>query len=94
MTAASCAYAEKVEKKLATQSNPRSDAEDMRKRLNRLESSILTMLSEKNKPTEPEIPNTETSTRIEVPDQAGGQKISHDTRSTHWDAILSEVIYF
>jgi hypothetical protein len=27
----------------------------------------------------------------EAPDQAGGQRISADTRSTHWDAILSEV---
>lgn len=25
------------------------------------------------------------------PHQVGGQKISVDTRSTHWDAILNEV---
>lgn len=32
---------------------------------------------------------SETPTKVSV--QAGGQKMSTDTRSTHWDAILNEV---
>jgi hypothetical protein len=90
-TASSCTYAEKAEKKVTTQSNPRSDAEDMRKRLNRLESSIISMLADKKEPAETINFNKAIPTVIEAPEQAGGQKMSHDTRSTHWDAILSEV---
>jgi hypothetical protein len=92
--AASCTYAEKVEKGNPTQSNPRSD-EDMRKRLNRLENSILSMMSstERNgRQTEPSELHLANGDNInEGPDQAGGQRISVDTRSTHWDAILNDV---
>lgn len=43
-TAAACTYAEKIEKETGP-INPRDDAEDMRKRLNRLENSILSIIS-------------------------------------------------
>jgi hypothetical protein len=76
---------------MALQSNPRSDAEDMRKRLNRLETSILSMLTEKDRPKAAHSRTCESPSVIEVPDQAVGQKLSDDTRSTHWDAILNEV---
>jgi Fungal Zn(2)-Cys(6) binuclear cluster domain len=93
--AASCTYAEKVEKKNSAKSNPRSDAEDMRKRLNRLEKSILSMMSsdEKsgNQSKESELPGENGKSTIESPNQAGGQRICLDTRSTHWDAILNDV---
>ncbi|KAL2071563.1 hypothetical protein VTL71DRAFT_12798 [Oculimacula yallundae] len=80
--AASCAYAEKSDKKIAGQSNPRSDSEEMRKRLNRLETSILSMMS------------NDTEKDGEQPSEdklAGPQRISVDTRSTAWDAILNEI---
>lgn len=93
--AASCTYAEKVERKNPAKSNPRSDAEDMRKRLNRLESSILSMISTGEKPsnlkTNNEMNLEEVNNTTEPLDQAGGQRISVDTRSTHWDAILHDV---
>jgi len=34
---------------------------------------------------------TSAETTSEDPGQAGGQKMSVDSRSTHWDAILNEV---
>ena len=93
--AASCTYAEKVERKNPAKSNPRSDAEDMRKRLNRLESSILSMMSSDEKTsslkTNNELNLEDVNITIEPLDQAGGQRISIDTRSTHWDAILHDV---
>lgn len=91
--AASCTYAEKVEKKHSGQSNPRSDAEDMRKRLNRLENSILSMMSDDtNKKQGSESSDSHvTNGDNPAPDLAGGQRISYDTRSTHWDAILNEL---
>ncbi|KAE9375537.1 hypothetical protein N431DRAFT_332569 [Stipitochalara longipes BDJ] len=93
--AASCTYAEKAEKKNPTKANPRSDAENMRKRLNRLENSILSIISsdEKNasqsKQSKPYLESGESM--FENPIQAGGQRISRDTRSTHWDAILNDL---
>jgi hypothetical protein len=93
--AASCTYAEKVERKNAAKSNPRSDAEDMRKRLNRLESSILSMMSRDEKTsnfkTNKELNLEDVNNTTEPHDQAGGQRMSVDTRSTHWDAILHDV---
>jgi hypothetical protein len=94
--AASCTYAEKAEKKPHGQSNPRSDAEDMRKRLNRLESSILSMMSkdEAKKPTQlgsPESHVTNEDSTSETSEKRGGQSVALDTRSTHWDTILNEV---
>ncbi|KAG9229565.1 hypothetical protein BJ875DRAFT_187291 [Amylocarpus encephaloides] len=88
--AASCTYAEKVEKKGSGRQNPRSDAEDMRKRLNRLENSILSMIDTKS-PRRGASPDSQEAEVDVVPKQAGGQLISADTRSTHWDAILSEL---
>jgi hypothetical protein len=93
--AASCTYAEKVEKKNPAKSNPRSDAEDMRKRLNRLENSILSMMSSDEKTSNLENNNElnleNGNGTTETFNQAGGQRISADTRSTHWDAILHDV---
>lgn len=94
--AAACSYAEKADGK-ASKSNPRSDAEDMRKRINRLESSIRQMMSstengEKAKDGMPSPVLSNSSTQsTETPDGTGGQKLSTDTRSTHWDAILNDV---
>jgi hypothetical protein len=84
-----------VDKKGSAHSNPRSDAEDMRKRLNRLENSILSMMeTNSNRSDTPSSSTTSHVTNVDATassDQAGGQKISADTRSTHWDAILNEV---
>jgi hypothetical protein len=100
--AASCTYAEKSEGRVS-KSNPRSDAEDMRKRINRLESSIRQMMSSAGvgeKPTvgmpSPQLSNSPTHSThsthsTEAPDGTGGQKMSVDTRSTHWDSILNDV---
>jgi len=84
--AATCTYAEKSDKKGSGQSNPRSDAEEMRKRLNRLESSILSMMSSDTKKEEGPEPDEAKVTTV-----AGPQRISNDTRSTAWDAILNEI---
>jgi hypothetical protein len=70
----------------------------MRKRLNRLENSILSMMSSDEK-TLRQNKNSESilidgNAAIESPNQAGGQRISTDTRSTHWDAILHDVSHF
>lgn len=96
--AASCTYAEKVDKKSSHQSNPRSDAEDMRKRLNCLENSILSMMESKESRSETPAPSVSHMTSVanvdntnECPDRAGGQTMSTDSRSTHWDSILNEV---
>ena len=69
----------------------------MRKRINRLESSIRQMMSsagDGQKLTEgvpsPVLSNSSTRS-IEAPDGTGGQKMSVDTRSTHWDTILNDV---
>ena len=79
--------------------NPRSDAEDMRKRIDRLEKSILSVISSEggnvplNRPASPapHMTEDEQTDEDENSHQVGGQKISVDTRSTHWDAILNEV---
>lgn len=88
--AASCTYAEKAEKKHG-QFNIRSD-EDMRKRLNRLENSILSMMSNESDRTGSQTDSTSDQgpeNMVEGPSQS--QRISADTRSTHWDAILNDV---
>ncbi len=67
----------------------------MRKRLNRLESSILSMMSSDEKTlnlkNNNELNLESVNNMTEPHDQAGGQRISVDTRSTHWDAILHDV---
>ena len=93
--AATCSYAEKAEGKVS-KANPRSDAEEMRKRINRLESSIRQMMEEKvqngmSSPVASNASSYHTSDTIETSDGTGGQKMSVDTRSTHWDAILNDV---
>jgi hypothetical protein len=96
-TSGSCSYAEKVEGKNPTRLNPRSDAEDMRKRINRLENSILSMMSKDGTtaklPVKPRIHVTVGSAMddVEAPHEAVGQQVSIDSRSTHWDAILNDV---
>ncbi|KAG0652489.1 Fusarisetin A cluster transcription factor fsa6 [Hyphodiscus hymeniophilus] len=91
--AANCTYAEKTEK--VSKSNPRADAEDMRKRINRLESSIRQMMEEKPKEGAPSPVasngSSHSSHANETLDGTGGQKMSVDTRSTHWDAILNDL---
>lgn len=86
-----------------SKSNPRSDAEDMRKRINRLESSIRQMMSStgsgekaKDGTPSPVLSNssTQSAQSTEIPDGTGGQKLSADTRSTHWDTILNDVSIF
>lgn len=75
--------------------NPRKDADDMRERINRLENSILSMINSDGalvkQPGQPPLHVTDEADIEENPDQAGGQKMSLDTRSTHWDAILNDV---
>jgi hypothetical protein len=93
--ATSCTYAEKAEKKNTAKLNPHSDAEDMRKRLNRLEYSILSMMSSDEKTASRDkhskLHDTNGNSMTESFNQAGGQRISIDTRSTHWDAILNDL---
>lgn len=78
-------------------SNLRSDAQDMRKRIDRLEKSILSVISSegsniRNRSGSPGSHVTDDDqTEEDEPHQVGGQMISADTRSTHWDAILNEV---
>lgn len=65
----------------------------MRKRLNRLEDSIMSMMAA-NKTSAAASPSSSVISEDRPKgtlDQAGGQRISSDTRSTHWDAILNEV---
>jgi hypothetical protein len=96
-TAASCSYAEKANGKHSGKSNPRKDAEDMRKRINRLEKSILSMMEGdqiSGKISESpllQVNEEDSMTGDEDHDQAGGQMMYTDTRSTHWDAILNDV---
>ncbi|PQE29661.1 C6 transcription factor protein [Rutstroemia sp. NJR-2017a BBW] len=94
---ASCSYAEKVEGRLSTVPNLRSNPDDMKARISRLENSILSMISSSKSESSENTPDTPGSvgsvTNLEENDidQAGGQRISVDTRSTHWDAILNEI---
>jgi hypothetical protein len=84
----SCTYAEKVPKKNVSTTR-RSETETMRKRINRLENSILSMIEPRE-----ESEGSPGGEVCGIARQAGGQKISVDTRSTHWDAILNEVCVF
>jgi hypothetical protein len=67
----------------------------MRKRLNRLENSILSMMSSDEKTASQdkhsELHDENGNSMAESFNQAGGQRISVDTRSTHWDAILNDL---
>jgi hypothetical protein len=68
-------------------------------RIDRLEKSILSVISSEggsvpvNRSGSPtaHVTEDEQTDEDENPHQVGGQKISVDTRSTHWDAILNEV---
>lgn len=71
----------------------------MRKRIDRLEKSILSVISsepnglsvqQSASPPGPVTDDDQTDDEDEDP-RPVGQKISVDTRSTHWDAILNEV---
>jgi hypothetical protein len=66
----------------------------MRKRIKQLEGSILNMLDDevKSKVQVPSPASSNSHTSIETnPEFTGAQKLSVDTRSTHWDAILNDV---
>ncbi|KAE8452752.1 hypothetical protein EG329_013024 [Mollisiaceae sp. DMI_Dod_QoI] len=66
----------------------------MRKRLNRLESSILSMISSdaERKGNHSESPSSSNQESLDnTTNRTGGQRISADTRSTHWDAILNDL---
>jgi hypothetical protein len=69
----------------------------MKARISRLENSILSMISSSKSESSENTSDPQGSvgsvTNLEENDieQAGGQRISVDTRSTHWDAILNEV---
>jgi hypothetical protein len=67
----------------------------MRKRLNRIEKSILSMMSsDEQKGSQDwhsELRVMNGNDIAESLNQAGGQRISTDTRSTHWDAILNDL---
>ena len=82
-----------------SKSNPRSDAEDMRKRINRLETSIRQMIAGAGDGVKPKdgmpspVFSNSSSHPTETSDGTGGQKLSKDTRSTHWDAILNDVSF-
>lgn len=95
--AISCTYADKAGGKHLAKLNPRSNPEDMRQRIDRLEKSILSVISTDasnviNKPGSPaaHVTDDEQTDEDDNPHEVG-QKISVDTRSTHWDAILNEV---
>jgi hypothetical protein len=94
----SCTYAEKAEGRNG-KSNPRADAEDMRKRINRLESSILSMMSSDSREGPPlhNITSHVTNSphiqgELLEPDEE--HVTSVDSRSTHWDVILNDVSYY
>jgi hypothetical protein len=91
--AASCVYVEKVDGKQSSKSNPRSDAEDMRKRINRLEKSILSMMS--NDGTQVKQPKYVTDgfqvNEDDSSDEIGGQELTLDSRGTNWEVILNDV---
>ena len=91
--ATSCTYAEKTDKRNGV-SNPRSEAEVMRQRLNRLENSILSIMSEKGS-TGRSNSNTVASPspnpsnggsegrHSDASQPVGSHAVSLDTRSTH-----------
>src|SRR4051812_4280259 len=75
-TSTSCTYAEKVDGKQLTKSYPRSDAEDMRKKINRLENSILSLMSDATKAKSPEKHSGQVTVASllddgKIPDRAG-----------------------
>lgn len=86
-----CSYADKNDGRVQSSSTSKPDQEDMRARINRLENSILSMISKEKRNTIPSLsPSVEEDNDDHV-GQAGGQKPSVDTRSTHWDSILNDV---
>ncbi|KAM3085827.1 hypothetical protein ACMFMG_002885 [Clarireedia jacksonii] len=91
---ASCSYAEKADGRSSTASNSKSNSDDMRARISRLENSIMSMISDSKSGHIPDPSGSVFSaTNLEENgiNQAGGQRISVDTRSTHWDTILNEL---
>lgn len=85
-----CSYAEKNDARLLG-STLQPEQEDMRARIDRLENSILSVISkEKKNNFHPLSPSLGANDDDHV-GQAGGQKSSVDTRSTHWDSILNDV---
>lgn len=73
-----------------TKKSQRADAESMRTRITRLESSILSMISGDRA----ESVDGEVKTRNEAHGEdhdIDGPLLSLDNRSTHWNAILNDV---
>ncbi|KAF7922474.1 uncharacterized protein EAE98_008000 [Botrytis deweyae] len=63
----------------------------MRARINRLESSILSVISREKKNNISPLPLSLGENNDDHAGQAGGQKSSVDTKSTHWDSILHDL---
>lgn len=80
-----------------SQSNPTSEAEDIRKRINRPESAVRQMISaasdgEKSKDGLPSpVLSSILTHSTKIAKGTGGQKIFVDTRSSYWDTILNDV---
>lgn len=94
-TANSCTYAEKAEGKVS-RLNSELKAEYMRNRINRLENSILSMISSDSRDklsqsTTAHIPILSPQVESENNDQDDPLTTSVDSRSTHWDVILNDV---
>ncbi|ESZ92627.1 putative C6 transcription factor [Sclerotinia borealis F-4128] len=86
-----CSYADKNDSRVSSSSTLKPEHEDMRARIYRLENSILSMISKEEINKNPPIsPSLEEDNDDHV-GQAGGQKPSVDTRSTHWDSILNDL---
>ncbi|TGO54176.1 hypothetical protein BCON_0111g00190 [Botryotinia convoluta] len=89
-----CSYAEKNDARLPGLSNLQPEQEDMRARINRLENSILSVISKEKKNNIPPLSPSLGENNDDHVGQAGGQKSSVDTRSTHWDSILNDIKSF
>ncbi|KAF7925206.1 hypothetical protein BELL_0270g00050 [Botrytis elliptica] len=86
-----CSYAEKNDALLPGLSTLQPEQEDMRARINRLESSILSVISREKKNNISPLPLSLGENNDDHAGQAGGQKSSVDTKSTHWDSILHDL---
>ncbi|TGO37703.1 hypothetical protein BHYA_0091g00370 [Botrytis hyacinthi] len=87
---ATCSYAKKNDAR-SPGSTLQPEQEDMRARINRLENSILSVISKEKKNNIPPLSPSLGKNNDDHVGQAGGQKSSVDTRSTHWDSILNDL---
>jgi len=86
---AACTYAQKSDGK--SKSNPRSDPETMRKRINRLESSILSIMNGDTSINQANMAKNDLNHQKRMSDTPVIYSLSLDSRSTHWDTILHDV---